>query len=451
MNRSVYYRTSLIAFSILTLVLLLGCFCWPSLPSLVHQGSCGWIQYAAQSGKQYVAPPPKNYIAYINKGDVWIMDPDGKNKKQLTKTAEREFSLYATYQAERIWFVRQNGPLAEQNTGDVYSCDYEGKNIQKVTAGIPVTFVAVSVDGKKMGVSVASNVEQTAPLAPYQTNDMWLMDAVEKNQGPDAKHVNLTGDLPPSDVGGREGSTFLTWSPQNDRVAFTFKADQSASLGISTKSVYIAKLDGSGRKKLIDSCAEPRFNVLGTMLAVTTGAHWDTMGVAQVSVDGDFSKDILPISAGNPLYSTATPFWVTTYENITENANVFYSKTTHPAAPADPVNTLEKYRIENGETTILISEAGANKAILKAWVTHLQNGIVFQKGFDPSTSSIWSTTVDGKELKRLSGSDTAGDSEPTSAVSYSWYNKNNGGTSTGTQFQTCHWPYTDNLNWPYQK
>lgn len=451
MNRKGLKLTVTVLFSLFSLLFMTACVCWPSLPTLVHQGSCGWIQYAAQSGKQYAAPPPKNYIAYINKGDVWIMDPDGQNKKQLTKTAEREFSLSATYQAERIWFVRQNETFTEQKAGDVYSCDYEGKNVKKVTEGVPVTFAAVSVDGKKIGASVVSAVEQTAPLSPYQTNDMWLVDAAGKNQGSDSKHVNLTGDLPPSGVGGREGSTFLTWSPQNDRIAFTFKADGSASLGISTKSVYLAKTDGSGRKKIIDSCAEPRFNAQGTMLAVTTGAHWDTMGVVQVSVDGEQKDDILPISTGNILYSTATPFWLTTYENIKENQNVIYSKTTHPAAPAEPVNTLEIHRAVTGDTTVLVTKEGGDKTILNAWSTHLNNGIVFQTGFDASTSSIWSITAEGKDLKRLSDSDTAGDSEPTSAVSYSWYNKNNGETSSGTQFQTCHWPYNNNRNWPYQK
>jgi hypothetical protein len=375
------------------------------------------------------------------------MDPDGKNKTQLTKTPVREFSLSAAHQADRIWFVRRGEGFAPLNGGDVYSCDYDGKNVSKVTEGLVITFVAVSVDGQKMAVAVSTAVE--ADPASYSTSDMWVMDAGGVKQDKSAEHIDLTGDLPASQVGGREGSTFLTWSPQIDQVAFTFKPDDSASLGISTKSVYLAKADGSDRKKLVDGCAEPRFNELGTMLTVTTGAHWDTMGVLEVSVDGEYSEDILPLPTGSPLYSASTPFWLTTYEDIKENPNIFYAKTTHPAEPAVPVTTLEKHRIEGGATTVIYSAEGADKTIPIAWPTVFNSSIVFQSGFG-ETSSIWSVTAEGKDLKCLSDSPTAGDSEPTSAVSYSWYNKD-GPAGGGMQFQACHWPYAENRNWPYQK
>ena len=443
MNNRVWRLTTVSTLALVSLVFLTACVCWPSLPTLIHQNGCARI-YPSQE-KQYAAPPPKSYIAHIHNQDVWIMEEDGTQKKQLTESAEREFSLSASERAERIWFIRSDSPSASTNLyGDVYSCDYEGKNVRQVTKGLMVKFVAVSIDGKKLAISVIGQMKPAIDGGNSETADMYIISASADKLSTLADTVDLTSDLTTSDVGGREGSTFLAWSPDSKRVAFTYKADGSASLGISTKSVYLADADGDNREKLIDSCDEPRFNVdgTGTMLAVTYGSHWDTTGVMQVSVDGDFSEDVLPMPTGSPLYSAYAPFWLSTY-NSDVHKNVVYSKQTHPADASQITNTLEMYNLETKKTTILATMSTPSEIISKTDSDALGTYLVFQAGVsDPvsgKAAEIWRLKPDGTDLIKLSGEED--DSEPTFAVSYSWYNK--GKTGGTTNPYGCHWPYED--------
>ena len=436
---------------LLLLLFPTACSCWPSLPAMIHQGGCGWPQYAAGSvsssggGAQSVALPPKTYIAYSHKGDIWIMDNDGKNKKRLTSDPAREFSLSAGYQAEKIWFIRASGNTSETlNYGDVYSCDYDGKNLKRVTAGLKVGFAAVSPNGKSLAISVISPMpDATGSGSPGETADMWLVNAQGTKLTAASPHYNLTGDLEPSVVGGREGSIYAAWSKATDKIVFTFKPDGSSSLGISTRTVYLANADGSGRTVLAKSADQPSFDGFGTSVAVTTGAHWDTMGVARVNTEGGVPVDVLPVASGASLYSTYNPTFITTYEDVKEWPTVVYGKTTHPAAPAQPVNTLEKYRIDDAKTTVLDTREGAENVITNITTDNLFSAIFFQTGktagLDVSNATIWSVKPDGTALKMLSVAAGDDDSEPIAAVSYSWYNKGKiGGTN---YYSTCHWPY----------
>lgn len=440
MNNRVWRLTTVSTLALVSLVFLTACVCWPSLPTLIHQNGCARI-YPSES-IQYAAPPPKSYIAHIHNQDVWIMEEDGTQTKQLTESAEREFSLSASERVERIWFIRSNSPSASTNLfGDVYSCDYEGKNVKQVTEGLMVRFAVVSNDGKKLAISVIGQAEAAIDGVVSETADMYIISAsADKLTSVDAA-VDLSSDLAATGVGGREGSTFLAWSPDSKRVAFTYKADGSASLGISTKSVYLADADGDNRQKLIDSCDEPRFNTDGTMLAVTHGSHWDTTGVMQVSVDGDFSEDILPMPTGSPLYSAYSPFWLTTYYDVAEHVNVVYSKQTHPADASQIANTLEIYNLETEKTTVLATMSTPSEIISRIDNDALNSYLIFQAGVsDPvsgKAAAIWRLKPDGTDLTKLSGE---GDySEPTFAVSYSWYNK--GKTGGTTNPYGCHWPY----------
>lgn len=438
MNNRIWRLTTVSTLALVSLVFLTACVCWPSLPTLIHQNGCARIY--PSSGKQYVSLPPKTYVGYIHNQDVWMMDEDGKNKRQVTETAEREFSLSAAFQAERLWFIRSaNTAAGSKNFGDVYSCDYDGKNVKQVTEGLKVRFAAVTVDGKKLAISVIGQVEPAIDGVFSETADMYIISATAAKLNSVADAVDLSSDLAASGVGGREGSTFLTWSPQLDKVAFTFKPDISSSLGISTRSVYLADADGGNRKKLADSCDEPRFNVYGDMIAMTKGSHWDTIGVVQFSIDGAVSRDVLPVPSASPLYSAYTPFWLSTY-NADEHKFVFYSKQTHPAEPAQLVNTLESYDLDTAKTTTVATMTTPSEIITDAQGDQTAQVVIFQAGVsDPvsgKAAAIWSVKADGTSLTKLSGE--GDDSEPTFAVSYNWYNKGKTGT---TNPYGCHWPY----------
>ncbi|MFA5867164.1 MAG: hypothetical protein WC891_04255 [Actinomycetota bacterium] len=445
MNRSIYHRTSLVAVSVLTLVVFLGCFCWPSLPSLVHQGSCAPIQ-AAQSanGKAGAIPPPRPKIVYIHAGDIWIMNADGKESTQLTKTTEAEFSLSFAQYPEKIWFIKETGVAGSTPYGDVYSCDLAGKNVAHITDGLKVGFAVVSNDGKKLAASIVKQVpDLNAGGQPGDTADMWILSAEKQKQTGSEDYVDLTSNLPYTLGLGRYGSTFAAWSPTSDTLAFTYKSDGSASLGISTRAVYTAAADGTSRIEIIKSADEPGFDGQGERIVAVNGAHWDTMGVIQTKADGTSPEVVLPIAPGSDvsttLYSVYTPFWMNTYEDITTQVNIFYAKTTHPAPPGEPVNTLERFDTQKKTTSVVATQNGADKTITHASGENYKNLIAFQVGRSDSSgggnASIWTVKPDGTGLTQLTqGTD---DSEPIWAEDNSWW-RGEGGTAKANK---CHWPY----------
>ncbi len=373
------------------------------------------------------------------------MDNDGKNKKRLTSDPAREFGLSASYQKERIWFIRAAGDTPEtMRYGDVYSCDYGGQDLKQVTKGLKVKFAVVSPDGKRLAISVATVMPDASGTGNIgETADMWVVDAAGIKLSMSSIHDNLTGDLRTSAIGGREGSTYAAWSPATMKIAFTYKPDTSSSLGISTKVVYLANSDGTERKILVTGADQPSFDGYGTSVAVTTGARSDTMGVGRVNATGGALADVLPVSSAAPLCNTYDPIFITTYEEIKEWPTVIYGKTTYPAAPAQPVNTLEKYRIDGAKTTVLVSQEGTENVISHVACDNSYQMIFLQigksVGLDVDNTTIWSVKPDGTGLKMLSQALNDGDSEPTAAVSYNWsYKGKNGGANF---YATCHWPY----------
>jgi hypothetical protein len=130
---------------------------------------------------------------------------------------------------------------------------------------------------------------------------------------------------------------------------------------------------------------------------------------------------------------------LSTYEDITTQINVFYSKTTHPASPSEPVNTLERYDTEKKTTTVVATQNGADKIITHASGEYYLDLVAFQVGRPDSTtganSSIWTVKPDGTGLTQLTNG--TNDTEPTWVEDNSWWRKG-GSTSTANK---CHWPY----------
>jgi hypothetical protein len=451
MNRSVYYRTSLVTFSVLLIMSLLGCFCWPSLPVLVHQGSCASIAATQPAGgagaagnKAGAIPPPRPKLVYIREGDVWIMNADGKENTQLTKTADDEFSPSFARGPERIWYVRTTGLEGSTPYGDVYSSDLAGKNVKQITAGLKVGFAAVSNDGKMLAASIISQItDLNAGGQPGETADMWILSADREKQTASGAYIDLTSNLPYTPGMGRYGSTFAAWSPSDKSLAFNYKGDGSASLGISTSSVYTADIDGTNRKEIMKSADEPSYDVMGQRLAVVTGAHFDTMGVSIANTDSSTPEIVLPVAPGTSpeatLYSTFSPFWMNTYEDIMTQINVFYAKTTRPGSPADPVNTIERFDTQKKTTTVVTTQNGADKMISHASGEFYSDQIAFQVGRSDSqgspNASIWVVKPDGTGLTQMTKGPN--DTEPIWALDNSWW-RTGGGTAKAN---ACHWPY----------
>lgn len=349
-------------------------------------------------------------IAFIKDGDIWTMKPDGSEKKQLTKTKNYEFSLSFSEKGKRIWFIRTtDGEQQEVSAGEVWSMKIDGSDAKRITTGqTKIGFAAVSPNGQKIGVSLIKSVPEIYPGGPAgETADVWIMDANASEQTEASSHTALSDDLAPQgDEMGREGSTFCSWSPDSKKIAFTFKADQSGSLGISTRKVYIANNNGSDRKEIGGGMDHPVFSPDGKYIAAERGEHWDTIGLKAITTSGEDYKEIVPVPTGE-LYSVSTPAWI-------NNNNVTYPLTTHPAKTDESTTTLYSANLETLAKTEIVTQSKVKGTITNPKVNFDEKKIVFEvehlsaQGGE-TTSDVWTVNADGSDSSKISaGSADAG-------------------------------------------
>jgi Tol biopolymer transport system component len=91
---------------------------------------------------------PSGKILYTSReggvGDIWIMDQDGKNQKQLTANAGNNFSPWATPDGHYIVFS-SNRTLA---TRGIWRMDIDGGNLKQLTGGPGDIYAQSSPDGR---------------------------------------------------------------------------------------------------------------------------------------------------------------------------------------------------------------------------------------------------------------------------------------------------------------
>jgi eukaryotic-like serine/threonine-protein kinase len=94
-----------------------------------------------------VAWAPDGRIVYVsNEGgnaDVWIADPDGNNRKQLTATTTTDVSPVVTSDGRYVVFVSW-----EDNKKNVWRMNLDGSNPLRLTSGLSDSFPTVSPDGR---------------------------------------------------------------------------------------------------------------------------------------------------------------------------------------------------------------------------------------------------------------------------------------------------------------
>lgn len=343
-------------------------------------------------------------IAYVKDGNIWTMKPDGGDKKQITsmKPNEKAYSLSYSQTAQRIWFIRAYTFMAESiPLGDVFSVKTDGTDMKQVTSGLKASFAAVSPDGEKIGVCVSKTIPNVYPSGQSgDTWDLWIMNANGKEQTASASHVDVSGDLPASGIGGREGAFYCSWS-SDEKIVFTFKGDTSGSLGISTRQLYTANKDGSNRQKIAGSMDHPVFSRNGKYIAAEFGAHFNMIGIKAITTAGADYKEVLAVPTTGELYAAARPCW----QGETDT-RVVYTVTTHPANLANQTTTLYVCALSNLNKTAIVNQSQVGGPPSKPQAQPLGTKIVFQAGktgevIDVRNASIWIVDISGSGLKQL--------------------------------------------------
>jgi Tol biopolymer transport system component len=349
-------------------------------------------------------------IAYVKDGNIWTMNPDGTDKKQITSMKERVYSLSYSRAANRIWFIKAcTSGTRWIPDGDVFSARIDGTDLKQVTSGLEASLVAVSPDGEKIGVRVRTGQKSKSTL------DVWIMDANGKAQTASTPHADVSGDLPANCLGVREGPEYCSWSPNSRKILLTYRSDSNGSLGVATRDLYLANTDGSNRQKIATGLDQPVFSPNGKYLAARFGYHWDMIGLKSITTTGADYKEVLAApEPGDGLYSAKDPCW----QGETDG-RVVYSVTNHTPwntnQAGDHMTGLYACTLSDLKKTAIVRESQVGSHPNKPQSQPSGTKIVFQVGGSdglarPENTSIWIVDIDGTGLKQLtSGPD---DREP---------------------------------------
>lgn len=169
--------------------------------------------------------------------DIWIINGDGSNPRQLTKRPEDEYQPVFSPDGKKILFVSE-----ERGTRDIWVMDRDGSNKTRLTKDKGIEqHPAWSPDGKKI---VYSALPREA-----DNFDLWVMDA----DGSTKLQLTKTpgNEITPS------------WHPYGHLIAFS--SDEGENLDI-----YVMDLDGKNRMKLIDTARhefQPTWSSDGSKIA----------------------------------------------------------------------------------------------------------------------------------------------------------------------------------------
>ena len=156
---------------------------------LTHELGYDGGPFWSYDGKKivYRAEHPKtpeqiaDYKELLSKGlirpgnlEIWVMDADGNNKKQITHNGAANFAPYFTPDGKRIIFASNMADPKNGRDFDLYIINVDGTGLQRVTYFPDFdSFPMFSSDGKKLVWASNRNGKQ-----PHETN-IFIADWVE--------------------------------------------------------------------------------------------------------------------------------------------------------------------------------------------------------------------------------------------------------------------------------
>lgn len=229
---------------------------------------------AIVGGQPHVSPDGKR-VAFTSwrdgNGDVYVVDQDGKNLRQLTHAPSGEQEPSWSPDGSRIVFRRGMGDS--------------------------VSIVSMILEGLRERVMVTGNNRQFPSVSP---DGHQLLFGLWKPSGPTILVMDIDGSRQHELGSGMQA----TWSPDGSRIVF------AAPLSDRTLRVFIANADGTNRRQVsqADGLHEyPTWSPDGKRIAYfasTRGTHDAVIRV--VNVDG--TNDVAITKHTRP-YLDETPSW----------------------------------------------------------------------------------------------------------------------------------------------
>jgi TolB protein len=177
--------------------------------------------------------------------DIWVMNPDGSNRTNLTNSenVEDRDPDWSPDGTKILFSSTIDGPSApDGSSGDLYVMNPDGSNIIRLTNATAADIApAWSPDGTKIAFTRVNGNDF----------EVWVMDADGLNQ------VNLTNHP------ARDGILGVCWSPDGSKIAFTTDRDGDVE-------IYSMDADGSNQINLTNrpgQDGEPDWSPDGTKIA----------------------------------------------------------------------------------------------------------------------------------------------------------------------------------------
>ncbi|MDE0300992.1 MAG: hypothetical protein OXN17_20350 [Candidatus Poribacteria bacterium] len=191
----------------------------------------GGNHYRLTDGGSPAWLPNGKKVGFVHGGDIWVIDREGTNRKNITKGRFKEGIKTPVWSpdGEQIAYRSRVGGIF--GITDLYLMDADGRSSRKLTNDL-------HHDDRPSWSPDGRNIAFSADLRPQENlleSEIFVIDTNGRNR------VNLTQNP-------KAGSTHVSWSPDGSRITYT--ASPKPLLFHAPHNIHVIDADGTNKVML---------------------------------------------------------------------------------------------------------------------------------------------------------------------------------------------------------